>query len=88
MLEEIYLGREPERPRGQGREVVRLPGPTPHFRRLDPGNDGFVDVNDLRDLLAPARISVRASAVVSALDQDGDGLLSEAEFLGALSDDR
>lgn len=51
-----------------------------HFGRLDPGRDGFIDEADLRALQSQARIDVRLRAVLSAMDGDGDGRLSELEF--------
>jgi Ca2+-binding EF-hand superfamily protein len=67
------------------------PAPRPelrsHFARLDPGQDGFIDEADLRALQSPARLELRLRAVLSALDRDGDGRLSEDEFelsLGAV----
>jgi Ca2+-binding EF-hand superfamily protein len=62
----------------------RIPGPVTHFRRLDVRDDGTIDVDDLRELLAPARLDVRSSTVLAALDRDGDGRLSEVEFDAAL----
>ena len=64
--------------------VAPLPGPVTHFRRLDVGNDGFIDVRDLRVLLAPARVDVRPSAVIAALDRNGDGRLNEEEFRASM----
>ena len=46
--------------------------------------DGFIQVGDLRRLLAPAHVDVRPSAVLSAIDRDGDGRVDEAEFVGSL----
>jgi Ca2+-binding EF-hand superfamily protein len=55
-----------------------------HFARLDPDHDGFVGEADLRLLQRPARLDLRLGAVLSALDRDGDGRLSEAEFRAAM----
>ncbi|MSR62747.1 MAG: hypothetical protein EXS08_09930 [Planctomycetes bacterium] len=51
-----------------------------HFGRLDADHDGFIGESDLRTLQNPARVNLRLSAVLSVLDKDGDGKLSEAEF--------
>lgn len=51
-----------------------------HFGLLDPGRDGFIDEADLRALQSQARLDVRLRAVLSAMDGDGDGRLSELEF--------
>lgn len=55
-----------------------------HFARLDPGQDGFIDEADLRALQSPSRLDLRFRALLSAMDQDGDGRLSEAEFRGSM----
>jgi len=57
-----------------------------HFRLLDPSKDGWIDQSDLRLLQSPARLDVRVETVLSALDRDGDGKLSEAEFRASMSD--
>jgi Ca2+-binding EF-hand superfamily protein len=59
-------------------------GPVSHFRRLDYDGDGSIEESDLLDLLRPAHSSVRASAVLAALDRDGDGRLSKAELAACL----
>lgn len=58
-------------------------GPT-HFRRLDADDDGFIDEADLRKLQSPARIDLRLRAVLSAMDADGDGRLSQEEFTASM----
>jgi len=63
-----------------------IAGPISHFRRLDYDNDGFIEEQDLAELLRPAHVDVRATAVLAALDTDGDGRLSEAELDRALGD--
>jgi Ca2+-binding EF-hand superfamily protein len=64
----------------------QLSGPMTHFRRLDLNGDGLIEADDLKGLASPARIDVRASAVLAALDRDGDGALSPTEFRAALGD--
>ena len=58
-----------------------------HFFRLDVDGNGSIDESDLRALLVPARAAIRLSAVIAALDRNGDGRLSQAEFLYALRDE-
>jgi Ca2+-binding EF-hand superfamily protein len=65
-----------------------IAGPILHFQRLDYDRDGFLDQGDLAALLRPAYTEVRGSAVLAALDRDGDGRLSEAEFRACLGDAR
>lgn len=55
-----------------------------HFARLDPGHDGFIDEADLRALQSPSRLDLRFRALLSAMDKDGDGRLSEAEFQASM----
>ena len=71
-----------EQPPGAPPREPRIIGPATHFRRLDLHDDGFIDAADLQELLTPARLSVRLSAVVAALDRDGDGRLTRAELEG------
>ncbi|HEX6882926.1 MAG TPA: EF-hand domain-containing protein, partial [Planctomycetota bacterium] len=67
-------------------EVAPGPGGGNHFARLDPSRDGLIDESDLRALQAPARLDLHLRAVLSAMDQDGDGRLAEDEFRAALGD--
>ena len=46
---------------------------------------GSIEASDLNALILPARSSIRASAIVSALDTDGDGALDIDEFLAAMA---
>jgi hypothetical protein len=62
----------------------RIAGPVTHFYRLDVDGDGYVTGSDLSRLESPLQLGVRASAVLAALDRDGDGRLSEAEVLASL----
>lgn len=66
----------------------RIVGPVSHFRRLDLDGDGAIELSDLEELLRPVQISVRIPTVLNTLDLDGDGTLSEVEFLRALDDPR
>lgn len=65
-------------------EPPRLAGPLPVFERLDVNHDGFLTEKDLFELQYPLTLPVRGPAVIAALDQDGDGRLSLAEFEAAL----
>ena len=71
---------------GVSRVSPEIIGPVTHFRRLDLDDDGLVSIEDLRRLQAPLQLPVRAAAVLAALDLDGDGVLSLAEFSAALGD--
>ncbi|MEO6711206.1 MAG: hypothetical protein ABI054_07020, partial [Planctomycetota bacterium] len=63
----------------------QIDGPVRHFRRLDLDGDVRVSTEDLRRLQSPLELSVRAGAVLAALDSDGDGELSPEEFDAALT---
>ena len=78
----LYASNHPRRsPHNAPSRPPLIPGPVTHFRRLDLDDNGFIDEDDLRELLAPSRVDVRASAILAALDSDGDDRLAEAEFL-------
>jgi Ca2+-binding EF-hand superfamily protein len=62
-----------------------IPGPVPHFRRLDWNGDGFVTGDELHVLQGGASLGTRLGAVLAALDLDEDGRIAEREFLTALS---
>ncbi len=70
--------------RGLGRDAT--PKSPSHFFRLDANGDGAIDETDLRNLLLPARASIRLGALIAALDRDGDGRLDPIEFRFALRD--
>ena len=63
--------------------IDRSKAPTVHFDRLDQNGDRFIDTEDLRLLQSPMQLSVRTNAVIAAIDADGDGKVSEAEFAAA-----
>jgi len=85
VLHEIYSITLPRKqPAGAPPAPPRILGPVTQFRRLDLWNDGYIDTEDLRQLLAPARVNVRPAAVIAALDQNGDGLLDHFEFLACM----
>ena len=58
--------------------------PVGNFERLDRSGDGAISIEDLRGLLAPARVGVRPAAVLAALDRNGDGVIDRDEFLAAM----
>ncbi len=66
-------------------EPAQIVGPVPSFRRVDLDNDGGITRDDLIELSRGAGIDVRANAVLAALDRDGDGAISEAEFYASMS---
>jgi Ca2+-binding EF-hand superfamily protein len=82
-IEEAIL--EADRPSGRVSvaplppEVPRAPQLFPR-ERLDPDGDGAVSVRELDELLAPARVNLRAAAILAALDRDRDGKLSAEEL--------
>jgi Ca2+-binding EF-hand superfamily protein len=85
VLHELYSITLPRKqPIGAPPAPPRILGPVTQFRRLDLWNDGFIDADDLRQLLSPARVNVRPTAIVAALDRDGDGRLDQSEFLACL----
>lgn len=62
-----------------GRALPRRP-----FERLDTNGDGRCSADELRDLVAPARLDVRAAAIVAALDRDGNGAIDQSEFQASM----
>lgn len=82
-LRELF-GEPTERGSNALPEPPLLLGPLPVFERLDLDANGSLDENDLFDLQYPLTLPVRGSAVLAALDVDGDGALSKAEFDAAL----
>lgn len=65
-------------------EPDRLVGPVLSFRRLDYDDDGGIGREDLNVLLTGSGLDVRPNALVAALDTDGDGYVSEAEFYASM----
>lgn len=61
-----------------------IPGPVSPFRRLDFDDDGSIRAEDLIELSRPASLPVRVHALVAALDKDGDGGLSPAEYWASM----
>lgn len=64
--------------------VLWIPGPVSAFRRLDYDEDGRIDAQDLIELSRPIQVPVRIHALIAAIDTDGDGALSEAEFWASM----
>jgi Ca2+-binding EF-hand superfamily protein len=62
-----------------------IPGPVPHFRRLDLDGNGYVGIDELRELQGSTALATRIGAVLATLDLDEDGRITEREFLTALS---
>jgi len=67
-------------------EPEQLVGPVPSFHRLDYDWDGGISRADLSLLLTGAGIDVRPSAIIAAIDMDGDGALSAEEFYASMGD--
>ena len=63
----------------------RIIGPVSPFRRLDVDNDGFVTIDDLQRLEGRSFSLLSLEGVLSTLDLDADGRLSEAEFLASMT---
>jgi hypothetical protein len=78
------FGQPEERGNNALPEPPRLAGPLPVFERLDTNHDGFLSDKDLFELQYPLTLPVRGAGVIAALDRDGDGRLSLAEFQAAL----
>ncbi len=51
----------------------RVPGPVPHFLRLDLDRDGLISPADLHALSRPVQLPVRINTVIATLDLDGNG---------------
>jgi Ca2+-binding EF-hand superfamily protein len=73
------LPAEPPEP-SRARALGEPRGRPSHFQRLDPDHDGFLSEADLRLLQGSTRLELRLRALLSALDQDGDGRLCASEF--------
>lgn len=84
-IEELFGG---PTDRSTGFQATPMPplivGPVTNFRRLDLDGSGGVSIEDLRRLQAPLQLSVRTAAVLAALDLNGDGEMSPAEFAAAV----
>lgn len=66
---------------GSSPEPEQIIGPVHSFRRLDYDDDGNISVDDLAVLLLGSGLQDRPQALIAILDKDGDGQLSEVEFL-------
>jgi Ca2+-binding EF-hand superfamily protein len=78
---------EPSAPAAEATEpepTAVAPQAPAHFGLLDPDADGYIDEADLRALQSPSRLDLRFRALLSAMDRDGDGRLSPAEFQASM----
>ena len=62
----------------------RVPGPIPHFDRLDYDRDGFISIDDLRELQSPVQLKARAGPALATLDLNEDEVVSREEFLRSM----
>jgi Ca2+-binding EF-hand superfamily protein len=62
----------------------RIPGPVPHFRRLDLDNDGRITMDDLRRLQSPLQLKARAGAAWATFDLNGDEGVDLEEVLASM----
>lgn len=65
----------------------RVPGPIPHFDRLDYDRDGYISSDDLRKLQSPVQLKARSGPVLATLDLDGDEVVSREEFLKSMGEE-
>jgi hypothetical protein len=65
----------------------RIPGPVPHFLRLDLDRDGRISANDLLALSRPVQVPVRINTVIATLDLDGDGGVDADELRRSMEND-
>lgn len=85
-LEELF-GRIEERPASASSAELPpwIPGPVPHFRRLDLDGNGVISAEDLRRLQGSASVGTRTGAVLAALDLNEDGVIDAREFAAAIA---
>lgn len=75
-------------PGGGPAQPPHIGGPVGSFRRLDLDGDGHVTFDELNELQRPFVLPVRPASVLAALDTDGDGTISAAEFRAAMESTR
>jgi len=83
-IDELFGALVPRKGGGTAPEPPRIVGPVSSFRRLDIDGDGRVTREELSELQRPWVLNIQSSAVLAALDADGDGAISEAEFWAAM----
>ncbi|MBM3988314.1 MAG: hypothetical protein FJ294_10225 [Planctomycetes bacterium] len=85
-FEELF-GHVEERPASASNAELPpwIPGPVPHFRRLDLDGNGVISAEDLRRLQGSASVGTRTGAVLAALDLNEDGVIDAREFAAAFA---
>jgi hypothetical protein len=65
-------------------EPDQIIGPVPPYRRVNYDNEGGISAEDLRVLLRGSSLHERPNSLLAILDTDGDGEISEAEFMDSM----
>jgi Ca2+-binding EF-hand superfamily protein len=87
-IDELFGALVPRKGGGTAPEPPKIIGPVSSFRRLDIDGDGRVTREELSELQRPWVLNIQSSAVLAALDADGDGAISDAEFWAAMGGSR
>lgn len=65
-------------------EPDQILGPVPTFRRVNYDNQGGISAEDLTVLLRGSSLGERPNSLIASIDQDGDGEISEEEFMDSM----
>lgn len=87
-IDELFGALVPRKGGGTAPEPPRIVGPVSSFRRLDIDGNGRITREELSELQRPWILNIQSSAVLAALDTDGDGAVGEAEFWAAMGSPR